>query len=132
MSRRFVKTTSEMEGRVTEVWTLVDDEDGLEQWPDNGDALLVVGRPTPRQDGLQRAAGRANYTVDIRLAGMLYAAVLRSPLPTPRCDRSTSTQPGARTAFAASSAPIPMSRLRRIFARRTRSRHPGRPTRVRR
>lgn len=68
-----------MEGRVTEVWTLVDDEDELEQWPENGEALLAVGRPTPRQDGPQRAAGRANYTVDIRLPGMLHAAVLRSP-----------------------------------------------------
>ena len=66
-----------MEGRVTEVWTLVDEEGDLEQWPPNG-GLALVGRPAPRQDGALRAAGRASYTVDIRLPGMLHAAVLRS------------------------------------------------------
>src|SRR5262249_49532662 len=72
--------TSEMEGRVTEVWTLLDDEDELEQWPENGDELLLVGRPVPRQDGAVRASGRADYTVDVRLPRMLHAAVLRSPV----------------------------------------------------
>jgi CO/xanthine dehydrogenase Mo-binding subunit len=96
MSRRFVKTTSEMEGRVSEVWTLVDDEDELEQWPDNGEALRVVGRPTPRQDGPQRAAGRANYTVDTRLPGMLHAAVLRSPVANAKV-RSIDIEAASRT-----------------------------------
>ena len=36
--------------------------------------LDVVGRPTPRQDGAARAAGRARFTVDVRLPGMLHAA----------------------------------------------------------
>jgi CO/xanthine dehydrogenase Mo-binding subunit len=39
----------------------------------------VVGRPATRADGLARARGEATYTADIRLAGMLHAAVLRSP-----------------------------------------------------
>ncbi|MBA2383949.1 MAG: hypothetical protein H0V68_04710, partial [Actinobacteria bacterium] len=39
----------------------------------------MVGRPAPRQDGLQRARGEARYTADIVLPGMLHAAVLRSP-----------------------------------------------------
>ena len=79
MTQKLVRATSEMEGRVTEVWTLVDEEDELEQWPENGE-LSAVGKPAPRQDGPLRAAGRANYTVDIRLPGMLHAAVLRSPV----------------------------------------------------
>ena len=96
MSQRFVKASSEMEGRVTEVWTLVDDEDELKEWPENGDALVAVGRPTPRQDGLQRAAGRANFTVDIRLPGMLHAAVLRSPVANARV-RSLDVEAASRS-----------------------------------
>ena len=42
--------------------------------------LALVGRPAPRQDGAARAAGRVRFTVDVRLAGMLHAAVLRSPV----------------------------------------------------
>jgi CO/xanthine dehydrogenase Mo-binding subunit len=38
-----------------------------------------VGRGAPRIDGLQRARGEARYTADLRLPGMLEAAVLRSP-----------------------------------------------------
>jgi xanthine dehydrogenase YagR molybdenum-binding subunit len=72
-----------MEGRVTEVWTLVDEEDELEPWPENAE-LTVVGRAAPRQDGQLRAAGGAGYTVDIRLPGMLHAAVLRSPVANAR------------------------------------------------
>ena len=79
MTQRLVRATSEMEGRVTEVWTLVDEEDELEQWPENGE-LTAVGKPAPRQDGPLRVGGRAVYTVDIRLPGMLHAAVLRSPV----------------------------------------------------
>jgi CO/xanthine dehydrogenase Mo-binding subunit len=79
MTQRLVRATSEMEGRSTEVWTLVDDDDEVGQWPMN-DELVAVGRPTPRQDGLLRTSGRAKYTVDIWLPGMLHAAVLRSPV----------------------------------------------------
>ena len=38
-----------------------------------------MGRPATRVDGLARARGEARYTQDIRLPGMLHAAVLRSP-----------------------------------------------------
>jgi CO/xanthine dehydrogenase Mo-binding subunit len=76
---RLVRSQREMEGRVEDVWALVDEEDDLETWPE-GAELDVVGRPAPRHDGLERASGRARYTVDVRLPGMLHAAVLRSPL----------------------------------------------------
>jgi xanthine dehydrogenase YagR molybdenum-binding subunit len=76
---RFVRSQREMEGRFEDVWTLVDEEDDLETWP-AGTELALVGRPAPRQDGLARASGRVRYTVDVRLPGMLHAAVLRSPL----------------------------------------------------
>ena len=73
---RLIRTEKEVEGRFEEVWIVVE-EDPLEQWPEG--PLTVVGRPAPRQDGPQRVRGEARYTADIKLPGMLHAAVLRSP-----------------------------------------------------
>ena len=44
-------------------------------------ALQSIGRPTPRIDAVERVTGRAVYTADVKLPGMLYARVLRSPHP---------------------------------------------------
>lgn len=41
----------------------------------------IVGKRTPRIDAYERVTGQAQYTGDIQLPGMLYARVLRSPLP---------------------------------------------------
>jgi len=41
--------------------------------------LNTVGHPTPRIDALERVTGQAHYTADVKLPGMLYARVLRSP-----------------------------------------------------
>ena len=43
--------------------------------------LKTAGRPTPRIDGLERVSGKADYTADVHLPGMLYGRVLRSPHP---------------------------------------------------
>ncbi len=43
--------------------------------------LLYVGKPVPRKDGPDKATGRAHYTVDIALPGMLCGKILRSPHP---------------------------------------------------
>jgi putative selenate reductase molybdopterin-binding subunit len=43
--------------------------------------LQTIGRPTPRIDAVERVTGRARYTGDVKLPGMLYARVLRSPHP---------------------------------------------------
>jgi CO/xanthine dehydrogenase Mo-binding subunit len=43
--------------------------------------LKTVGHPTPRIDAVERVTGGATYTRDVRLPGMLYARVLRSPHP---------------------------------------------------
>ena len=48
---------------------------------DAGDALTVVGQPVPRIDGLAKVTGQATYTHDVRLPGLLHAAILRSPHP---------------------------------------------------
>jgi CO/xanthine dehydrogenase Mo-binding subunit len=73
---RLIRTEKEVEGRFEEVWLVVE-EDPLEQWQEG--PLTVVGRPAPRQDGSLRVRGEARYTADIKLPGMLHAAVLRSP-----------------------------------------------------
>lgn len=43
--------------------------------------LKTVGHPASRIDALQRVTGKATYTSDVHLPGMLYARVLRSPYP---------------------------------------------------
>jgi CO/xanthine dehydrogenase Mo-binding subunit len=73
---RLIRTEKEVEGRFEEVWIVVE-EDPLEQWPEG--PLTVVGRPAPRKDAGERVRGEARYTADIKLPGMLEAAVLRSP-----------------------------------------------------
>jgi CO/xanthine dehydrogenase Mo-binding subunit len=73
---RLIRTEKEVEGRYEEVWLVVE-EDALEQWP--AGPREIVGRPAERKTGPLRARGEARYTADLRLPGMLHAAVLRSP-----------------------------------------------------
>src|SRR5229473_2140349 len=48
--------------------------------PWDADARLsVVGRPTPRLEGPEKVTGRARFCYDVRLPGMLHAAMVRSP-----------------------------------------------------
>jgi len=49
-------------------------------WPVNAE-LSVVGKRTPRPDGPLKVTGAATYTADVRLPGMLYARIVRSPHP---------------------------------------------------
>jgi len=49
--------------------------------------LNVVGHDAPRIDAVERVSGKAKYTVDVALPGMLYARVLRSPHPHARIRR---------------------------------------------
>jgi CO/xanthine dehydrogenase Mo-binding subunit len=41
----------------------------------------VVGRPTPRVEGQLKVTGRALYSADLNLPGILWGKVLRSPIP---------------------------------------------------
>jgi 4-hydroxybenzoyl-CoA reductase subunit alpha len=43
--------------------------------------LSFIGKSVPRKDGLEKATGRALYTVDMVLPGMLWGKILRSPYP---------------------------------------------------
>lgn len=49
-------------------------------WPVNAE-LSSVGKRTPRADGRLKVTGAARYTSDIRLPGMLFGRVVRSPYP---------------------------------------------------
>ena len=98
---RLIKTEKEVEGVYTDQWVVVE-EDALEQWP--AGPLDTVGRPAARQDGLMRARGEARYTADVRLPGMLHAAVLRSPFARARVreldTRIAEKAPGVRAMLA--------------------------------
>ena len=50
--------------------------------------LDYVGRSIPRKDGPDKVTGRATYTVDIKLPGMLVGRILGSPHPSRRCSKS--------------------------------------------
>jgi xanthine dehydrogenase YagR molybdenum-binding subunit len=67
-------------------------------------ALSQVGQPTPRVDGAAKLNGQARYTTDVRLPGMTYAEVLRSPHPSAevkRLDtRRAAAMPGVRAVHA--------------------------------
>jgi xanthine dehydrogenase YagR molybdenum-binding subunit len=48
---------------------------------DGKDKLKNIGTYTPRIDGAYKTSGRANYTYDIQLPGMLQGKIIRSPYP---------------------------------------------------
>jgi xanthine dehydrogenase YagR molybdenum-binding subunit len=76
---KVVKVKKEFEGHWFEEYVVVEGE-GLSAW-EPGAELRFVGRPRPRIDGAERVTGRASYTADIQLPGMLYGKILRSPHP---------------------------------------------------
>lgn len=49
-------------------------------WPINKD-LKYVGKSPERLDGMAKATGRARYTMDVQLPGMLYAKFVNATLP---------------------------------------------------
>ena len=49
--------------------------------------MNTVGHATAKIDAVERVTGKATYTGDVRLPGMLYARVLRSPHPHARIRR---------------------------------------------
>ncbi|MPZ12735.1 MAG: hypothetical protein GEU89_21425, partial [Kiloniellaceae bacterium] len=48
---------------------------------------MSVGAAAVRQDGRAKIRGEAAYVTDLELPGLLFAAILRSPLPHARIER---------------------------------------------
>lgn len=79
---KLVKTSVNVEGRVTEQYAVVDGDE-LTPWGAD-EELGIVGFPAPRVDGPARASGEAIYSYDIRLPGLTYAAFVRATIPNGR------------------------------------------------
>jgi len=79
MSKRFVTTKVEIEGREeTKVVELP--SRNPDPWDDTTE-LHVVGQRVTRMDALEKVTGEARFTADVHLPGMLFAAILRAPVP---------------------------------------------------
>jgi carbon-monoxide dehydrogenase large subunit len=61
----------------------------------------VVGKPLPRLDGVDSVTGRAIYTVDVALPGLLHARLFRSSLPHAKIRRLDVRRARALTGVAA-------------------------------
>lgn len=71
----------------------------VEVW-DGQVVLHQVGKPTRRIDAHHKVSGMSRYTTDIRLPGMLYGTIVRSPHPSAEIreidDAGALTMPGVR------------------------------------
>ncbi len=99
---KVIKTKTEFEGHVFEEYVVVEGA-GLSAW-DPQAPLKFVGQKTQRLDGPERVTGRALYTFDVQLPGMLYGKILRSPHPHARIKkietRRAAKLPGVRAVLS--------------------------------
>jgi CO/xanthine dehydrogenase Mo-binding subunit len=107
MSIKVVRTKSEFEGQISEETALVDGKD-LAAWRSDAE-LTIVGKRQPRVDGIARVTGRARYTQDVYLPGMVHVRVLRSPYPRARVRKVDASRalalPGVRGVLHRFNAP---------------------------
>ena len=75
----------------------------------------VVGTRPIRHDGVDKVTGRARYSADINLPGLLYGKMLRSPHPHARIKSIDSTRalalPGVKAVVTSADLPQPAGRL---------------------
>ena len=76
---------------------------------ESGDSLSVVGKSLPKKDAPDKATGKAVYTGDIRLPGMLRGKILGSPHPHARIlsidTRDAESLPGVHAVITAKDVP---------------------------
>lgn len=69
----------------------------------------VIGKPTPRIDALPKVTGSVKYLQDVKIPGMLYGKILRSPYPHARIRRIDVDRardlPGVRAVITARNVP---------------------------
>ena len=94
-----------------------------------GGPLNVIGKRGPNIDAVERVTGRAKYTGDIDLPGMLVARVLRSPHAHARIVRIDASKaeavPGVRAVITHRDAPKVMIWGSRQYALNDRVRFAG-------
>jgi xanthine dehydrogenase YagR molybdenum-binding subunit len=104
---RVLKSKDEFEGEIYTSTVIVEGRD-LPASRDR-EASAEIGRARPRVDGRDRVRGRAIYTQDVQLAGMLHAAILRSPVPRARVraidTKKAEALPGVRAVLHRFNAP---------------------------
>ncbi len=75
--------------------------------------LDIVGKPRGRIDGFERVTGQAKYSWDVRVAGSLFARVLRSPWPHARIvaidTAAAEALPGVKAVIHAFNTQVPWS-----------------------
>jgi len=76
--KRYVATIVEIEGR-DERRVVETPAFDVPPWTEQ-EQLAIVGTRAPRVDAPAKVAGRATYTSDVSLPGMLYAIIVRAPL----------------------------------------------------
>ena len=112
---RVVKSRDEFEGEIYESLSIVQGSD----LPAHAASAEFdeIGKSRKRVDGVQRVTGRATYTHDITLPGMLHARVLRSPYPRARVrkidTKKAEALAGVRGSSIASTHRRPRSAVRR-------------------
>ena len=77
----------------------------------------VIGKPVERVDGPEMLTGQAVYGPDVKLPGMLWGKILRSPIPHGKVLRvdvdKARNHPGVKAVIAAKDVPARALRLRR-------------------
>lgn len=77
--KKWSKITKVVDGHDKDEWVLVDAVEGP-KWPAR-DELRVINRDLLRVESPEKVTGRARYTSDVRLPGMVYARLLLCPMP---------------------------------------------------
>jgi len=71
---------------------------------DGKDELKYIGKKVPRIDGIYKTTGRAKYTFDVKVPGMIYGKIIRSPYPAAmvtKIDKSQAEKlPGVRAVIS--------------------------------
>jgi len=94
--KKRVKVTRVVDGHPIDEWIEVDDIELA--WPARSE-LEVLNKDQPRVDGPLKVTGRAVYTHDVRMPGMLYGRLLLCPVP--RADVSVDVAPALELAGVA-------------------------------
>ena len=79
MARNLIKIEYDFEGEIKEALVEVPEKEETPWGPEF--PAKIVGKGLPRVDAHERVTGRAKFTYDISLPGMLRARVLRCPYP---------------------------------------------------